>query len=167
MDTATKYFKKLLVLCNYLGCALIMFLTVMIMIDVCGRLLFNRPLIGTAEVIQMAIVAIAFLVIPYVQSENQHLNVTMLYGKMPDAAQRTVDCITCLLGIALFTIIAVGSFDLMMKGIAAGEYEGDGFNVKIPTFWLRGTIVFCSCTNVIAYLWQFVRRIRGKDMVMK
>jgi TRAP-type transport system small permease protein len=55
--------------------------------DVVGRGVFNRPLIGAFEAIELLMAAIVFLALPFVTWRREHVTVTLFYERMPPRAQ--------------------------------------------------------------------------------
>ncbi|RZL05962.1 MAG: TRAP transporter small permease [Rubrivivax sp.] len=65
------------------GAAVLAFLTLVICYDVAGRLLFNRPFAGTAELASVGLVLLTFMQAPYVIRERKLLRVTFFLGTGP------------------------------------------------------------------------------------
>jgi TRAP-type C4-dicarboxylate transport system permease small subunit len=152
-----EYFNLLVISLNNIGCSLILVLMILTSIDVCGRLFFNSPLIGTTELTQSAVVAIAFLQIPYVQMINRHLSVTILYDKMNSKGKRIVDIFSSIIGIVVFALLVFSGWKLLVQGIKVREYEGYT-EFRLPTYYVRSIIVLCSGINIIVYTKQLISK---------
>ncbi len=120
-----------------IGAATIALLTLVILYDALGRLLFNRPFAGTTELAANAMVLITFLQMPYAILHGKLLRVTFLHDRVPAGAQRMLNALAFGVGAAFFAAIAWMSLEPLVHGMQTGEFYGtDAF--RIPAWPLRG-----------------------------
>jgi len=119
------------------GAATITLLTVVILYDALGRMLFNRPFPGTTELAANAMVLTTFLQVPYAILHRKLLRVTFLLDRVPASLRATLDGVAFATGAALFAAIAVVAWPPLVHAVRAGEFYGtDAF--RIPAWPLRG-----------------------------
>lgn len=123
------------------GACVLIVLTGVIFYDVAGRLLFNRPFAGTAELAGVGLVLLTFMQTPYVIKEQKLLRVTFFLNLMSPRLRSYFNAFTYVLGAAFFIAMTIASIDPAMAGFENGEFYGnDGF--RIPAWPLRfGSIV--------------------------
>lgn len=111
-------------------------LAVLIVYDVVGRLFFNRPFAGTAEVAGVALVFLTYLQTPHSIREGKLLRVTILVDQLPDIGRRLLTALAYALGALFFFGIASASWMPLQEAFATAEFFGnDAF--RIPAWPLR------------------------------
>ncbi len=144
---------------NVIACIWIMVITVMIMVDVIGRLVFLHPISGTPEFVQGSIVVIAFMMSGFVQYQRKHLSVTVFYSKMNPQTQKVADLIADAFGVLAMIVILVGMWASLQLSMNTHEFDGDGRIVRIPTVLWKMPVVICTITNIVLYAMQFIHRL--------
>ncbi|MEW6668273.1 MAG: TRAP transporter small permease [Thermodesulfobacteriota bacterium] len=89
------------VLANILG-LLVLVLMFIIVIEVCGRYLFNSPLRGGVEISQIVITWILFLPLAYALIQGAHVRVTLITMHFPPRVMRVVDVLVAIVSLAFF-----------------------------------------------------------------
>ena len=89
------------------GIASVSIFVIMILItaDVLSRLIFNKPFVGTAEIVSSIIIIVCFLEIPYVAVKGAHVRTTMLYDKVGAKGKLIIDILAAFLGILVYSFI--------------------------------------------------------------
>ena len=87
--------------------ALMMFLTAT---DVSLRYLFNRPILGSYELVEYMMAILVAFTIAYCALERGHVNIELLISRLPQRAQSVVNSFTGLISLGLFSLIAWRSF---------------------------------------------------------
>ena len=146
--------KALLVLASILA-----FLLCFVVVgDVIGRVVFNRPLQGTPELVSSSIVIICYLQAVYAILSNGMMHVDALTVHFPPRVTAVLNVISCLLGVVLFGIIFWGSIDGFVHALESGEYEGEGA-LRVPMWPVRFAVVAGSGLAVLAYLLLAARQL--------
>lgn len=154
------FFEWVLFVSNALGSLWICFLMCDITVDVLLRVVFNKPLVGTAEIVSNSLVAIAFLQIGFVLYEKRHVRATVLYDKFPEKGQKILDIITSLIGVVLFIAVIYSSWSLFVTAVQVGEFEGEGA-LRVPTSPVRFIVLYGSLLMAIQFLVSMVQTIRS------
>lgn len=123
------------------GACMVIALTLLICYDVLGRLLFNHPFSGTAEIAGVSLVLLTFLQTPYVVRERKLLRVTFFLNLMPGLLRSYFNAFAYILGAAFFLGVAIVSWEPAIVGWGTGEFFGnDAF--RVPAWPLRfGTLL--------------------------
>jgi TRAP-type C4-dicarboxylate transport system permease small subunit len=146
--------KTLLVLASILA-----FLLCFVVVgDVIGRVVFNRPLQGTPELLSSSIVIICYLQAVYAILSNGMMHVDALTVHFPPRVTAALNVISCLLGVLLFGLIFWGSIDGFVHAVESGEYEGEGA-LRVPMWPVRFAVVAGSGLAVLAYLLLAARQL--------
>lgn len=133
-----------------IGSLLAIFLAFVILGDVIGRSVFNRPLRGTPEIVASSIVVICYLQVTYAIASGGMMQVTLFTGLMPVRLRAAVGVLTCLLGVALFWIVTRGSLTAFQNAWVFGTFEGEGA-LRVPTWPVRLAVLVGSALAVAAY----------------
>lgn len=78
--------------------------------DVVSRWLFDRPLQGTFELTQVALMASVFLGFAYAELHGHHITVDLLYERLPTLGQRAVDLLA---GACKLTVVLTLTWQLV------------------------------------------------------
>lgn len=126
---------------HVLGAALLAAMVAVICYDVLGRLVFNRPFAGTAELTGAGLVLLTFLQAPHAMREGKLLRVTFFLDRVPAPVRAALQVIAWSLGAALFIVFAAAGWEPAIAGWHSAEFYGnDAF--RLPASPLRfGTLV--------------------------
>lgn len=140
------------------GIASISIFVIMMLItsDVLSRLLFNKPFVGTAEIVSSIIIIVCFLEIPYVAVKGAHVRTTMLYDKVGVKGKLLIDILAALLGILVYSFIIKASWGNLIHAIHIGEAEIAG-SFYVTTIPGRFTIIFGSGLMILEFTAQIVK----------
>jgi TRAP-type C4-dicarboxylate transport system permease small subunit len=128
--------------------------------DVLGRDLFNRPLQGTKEMVEISIVIILWLQAPYAIRSGGMIWVDAVHGRFPPRVQNALDVLGALLGIAFFALICWGSVDPALYSWRSNEFEGEGA-LRIPVWPARFLVALGSFLAAFNYLLLAIERFRA------
>ncbi len=106
--------------------------------------------LGADQIVQNSVPAIVFLQVPFAIASGAMLRTTLIYDFFKERGKRIVNRISYIIGVLLFTGIAVGGWTDMIKGWEIGEYQGIGA-IEFPVYPIRTVIIFSSIIIVIIY----------------
>ncbi len=134
-------------------------LGVLIIVDVTGRFVANRPIPGVPEMVAASLVGIAFLQLPYSVLSRMMLRTTILRDALGPNARRWVETIAVSLGVLFFGLLAYASFEPMIRSWETLEYEGgEGFHV--PVYPIHTLVFLSALAATVCYAriaWQTCR----------
>lgn len=142
-------------LMNATGTALILFIMTIMLIDIGGRVVFNRPLAGVPEMVGMAIVAIVFLQLPNAVASRALIASDMLITPLSTVRPRLAGAITAvcsLIGAFVFAAIAFASWRFLARSWVNEETYGTPGVFEFPQWPLRAVVVFGAAWTVVEFL---------------
>ena len=128
----------------------VVLLAVMIFIDVCGRFVFNTPLLGTSEIIKNSVVSIAFLQLPLAIHRGGMLRTTLILDHVTPRGRQYLLGFANLLGFLFFLAIAYSAWQPFVDAWHISEYEGEGA-LRVPTYPVRLLLVLTCALAAIVY----------------
>ena len=140
---------------NGFGALGIVGLMLMVNIDVFSRLLFNKPLPGTVEIVSIAIVAIVFLQLPDCLRAGRIMRSDALLRRLIVTRPRLacwLELIYYLVGAGLFTTITIASVPRLTDALAMGEFVGALGHFTAPVWPVKAVIVALSVLIVTQFL---------------
>jgi TRAP-type C4-dicarboxylate transport system permease small subunit len=145
---------------NSVGGVLIFALVVIINLDVFSRFLFNAPIDGVTELVELSIVAIVFLQLADAVRNGRLTRSDGLYSKIKEKSPRAGHLLGAffdLAGAAFFVTLIAGSVPRFIDAWERGYYAGNKGIVVIPVWPVRLIIVIGAVTVVFVFL-GLVRR---------
>ena len=139
----------------------ILLLAAIFLYDILGRELFDKPFLGTHEIVGNSIVGILFLELPSTIKRGAMLRTTIVYYAVSRIPRRVIDCLSYLLGVALFLAIIFGGWDAMVVSWEVQEIEGAGA-FEVPIYPVRTLIILFSAICALIYLQLFYVALAGK-----
>ena len=135
---------------KYVAATLLLIVAVLIAFDVVMRFVFNKPVIGIAEIVANGIVIIAFLQLSYAVRIGGMLRSDLLFSRLNQTGKAIFEIIVSALGALLFGLIAWASWTPMLKAIRTLEFEGHA-SFQVPVWPVKLIIVSCAILAVINY----------------
>src|SRR5690606_22096843 len=114
--TVKTSFDTLLRALHAIGAVLLALLTLVIGYDVAGRLLFNHPFAGTAELTGAGLVLLTFLQAPSAMRRGKLLRVTFLLERLPTRAAGALVGAAWLIGALVFATFLVSGWGPAIEG---------------------------------------------------
>jgi len=110
------------------GCGLVSSIATFVMMllvvaNVLGRYLFNRPLTGTLEFTESLLVIIIFLSVALTQYDGGHIRVNLLTRRLPKRVARGLTVVAMLAGCAFFTWCAYAAWLFAAQSYSFNEQE--------------------------------------------
>ncbi len=150
---------------SYLGAIGIFIIMFVICWDVGNRLFFNNPIVGTPEIAQNSLAAIAFLMLPWTTHLGQHVRSTMIKNRMPLKGAYILELAAYILGALLFFGIVFSAWEPMLFATKIKDFQGEGFRVPIyPVWWVivyGALLSFYQCVSKAVHV---VRALTGKEV---
>lgn len=144
---------------SYIGAIGIFIIMLVICFDVIGRIFFNNPIIGTPEIAQNSLAAIAFLMLPWATHLGQHVRSTMIKSRLPKKAAFCAEIGAYFVGTLLFLGIIISAWEPMLWATKIKDFQGEGFRVPIyPVWWV---IVFGSTLSCYQCITKIIKAIRA------
>jgi len=144
--------QKLIRSVNYISCALMVVMLLLIVVDVLLRYLFTRPIAGSVELVELMLVVIVFLGIAFTGVQKGHVALDLVVKRLSERPRAFVFGITSALSLVTFSLIVWQSI------VQSGWVQGKDIITrvwKIPVFPIYYVIAFGSLLLCIAILLEF------------
>ncbi|MGE0744850.1 MAG: TRAP transporter small permease subunit [Rhodospirillales bacterium] len=153
---------------NGLGTLWVLLLLVLINADVVSRNLFNAPIDGVIEIIELSLVAIVFLQLGDATRRGRLTRsdsfLALLMARSPRAG-RMLAAAFDLLGATFMAIILYGTWPLFLDAAQKGHYVGNAGVFTAPT-WPIKLIMMIGCVMTIlqfaSVAWRLMRGVEGR-----
>ncbi|WP_372921604.1 TRAP transporter small permease [Roseovarius sp.] len=149
-------FGHLLRVTNVVASLGILGIMLLICLDVIFRVFVNAPITGVPEIVKVGVVAIVWLQFGYALRAGQHLRSNLLFSALPRGLRRIVYGLNCLLGIGVFALIVLYTYDDVLKAFQRGTFEGE-HPMRIPVWPVWAILVFGAGLMAVEYAIQLVR----------
>jgi len=143
---------------NWVACASLTLMVMLVLVDICGNKFFKVPLPGGIELVSLLSVAAIAFAIAQTQVTHGHIEVEMLVRKLPRTAQKTIASIVYCLGICLFIILAWQSFTYGLSLQSSSEVSMTLLLPYYPFVWALG---LCSLAVVLVLIMQMIKMLRN------
>lgn len=150
-----RVFSQFVALLNSAGGILIFGLVVMINLDIFLRTLFNAPIDGVTELVELSIVAIVFLQLADAVRNGRLTRSDGLFAKIKAKKPRVAHAMAVffdLAGAAFFITLLAGAFPQLVEAWERGYYAGNKGIVVIPVWPVRLIIVVGTVAVIAVFL---------------
>ena len=148
---------------NSVGTVLIFALVVMINLDVFARFLFNAPIDGVTELVELSIVAIVFLQLADAVRAGRLIRSDGLYSRVQKRNPRLGHVLGAsfdLAGAIFFSTIIMGGVPRFIDAWERGYFSGNKGIFVVPVWPVRLVLVIGALTVVLVFLglaWNHLR----------
>lgn len=159
-STLAKAFNRWVFGLNGAGTIWIFLLMLLINADVIMRFLFNAPIDGVPEIVELSIVGIVFLQLGDAVKAGRLTRSDGLYNKLSSSYPRLghgLGIFFELAGIAFFTAILAGAIPRLIEAYQRGYYAGNEGIFLIPV-WPTRLILCIGCLTVILVFLSFIKQ---------
>ncbi len=159
----SRAFSSFVVGLNSVGTVLIFALMVMINLDVFSRFLFNAPINGVTELVELSIVAIVFLQLADAVRTGRLTRSDGLYSRVQRRNPRlghVLGALFDLAGAIFFSTIIIGGVPRFIDAWERGYFSGNKGIFVVPVWPVRLVLVIGSVTVVFVFLgltWNHLR----------
>ena len=141
---------------SYVGVAMTVIMMLMIVIDVVLRFALNKPILGSVELASYMLSIIAFTAIPFVESEEGHIVIPLLFDRFPKKVRLFVNTLISAIGAGLLVLIALGSFFLATEYLHRGKVSQV---LSIPLYPFVFIAAFCISLYAIILIVNAIKYI--------
>ena len=130
-----------------LGILAIVAMMFLVVFDVAGRYFFNRPIIGTTEIVQILNILLSFFALIWCTLGKEHIKVDILENIIPRKVKKSSDTVYYLLGVGFYSLICIQN-----ARITYGFFykEGKTLVLGIPLLPVYFIIsITCGCVAVL------------------
>lgn len=157
-------FSKFVAGLNSIGGFLIFAMIVMINLDVFSRFLFNAPIDGVTELVELSIVAIVFLQLSDAVRSGRLTRSEGLFSMIQEKSPRVghiMSIVFDLAGALFFVTIIAGSIPRFFEAWKRGYFSGNKGIFVVPVWPVRLVIVVGAITVVFVFLGLVLQHVRA------
>jgi len=135
------------------ACAAISLFGIMLLMlmDVAGRYLFNAPVPGAAEVIELAMGMTVFSAFPLVTARREHIQLDYLSKALAGRVRSLTDALVASISAAGMALLA---WRIGAKALTIAQYGDTTPFLRIPIGPIAYFIAFCAAATTLIFLWQ-------------
>lgn len=143
-----------------LAAVLAFLLCFLVAADVIGRVVFNRPVKGTTEIVSLSIVVICYLQAGFAVRSGGMLHVDMFVSKGGPRTQSAFAALAALAGLVFFALICWGSIAGAQHAWVSNEFEGEGA-MRVPVWPARFVLVMGTFVAAFSYALNLLQHLDG------
>ena len=145
----------------YVGITVLILMMLVTVSDVFLRYVFNRPILGSIEIVKFSLVIVAFLAIPYCALEDGHVKMDFAVSRLPPRGQTVIEIV----GYIFCLVLAITMTCLYIPEAIEMRRVGESSIVLgIPAYPLY-LIIFVGCLMLSLVL--LVNLIKSVARLMK
>jgi TRAP-type transport system small permease protein len=139
------------VVAAWIGHILVVVITLTVFVNVCGRYLLKRPLTGTYELVEEAMVILGGLTIMYAAVKRGHMAIDILAAKFSGRTQIIMQSIFSLLGFGTWGVVVYGVYRHALSVMKSSQTMVSFPQVSLAPFLfiLAAGLFLCSLTFLI------------------
>ena len=145
--------------------SIVVILMAMVVADIFGRKVLNKPVPMSYEVGAFMLVFIVFLGLAYSQRQKAHIRVEILTLRMPPKIRAVMDLVAYTLGIGIYGLIFYETFKWSYHSFEIGEYVAG--LVNIPKWPSQFAVVFGSLLISLQFLSDWVTRVADLVLLLR
>lgn len=136
--------------------SIVVILMAMVVADIFGRKVLNKPVPMSYEVGAFMLVFIVFMGLAYSQRQKAHIRVEILTLRMPPKIRAAMDLFAYTLGIAIYGLIFYETFKWSYHSFEIGEYVAG--LVNIPKWPSQFAVAFGALLISLQFISDWVYR---------
>jgi TRAP-type C4-dicarboxylate transport system permease small subunit len=106
---------------SYAGMAMAIIMMLMVVVDVVMRFVLNKPILGSVELASYMLSIMAFTAIPFVESEEEHIVIPLLFDRFPKKVRLFVNTLVSVIGLGILVLIGLASYLLAAEYLHRGK----------------------------------------------
>lgn len=141
------------------ACGLLVAIVLVTTVDTGMRYLFNRPIGGSNEIIEILLSFLIMFAIPYCTSARAHIRVDLLDGFLGSAVRRICDILYGVIGVVVLSYLGQRAFQ---KALDAQEFGDTTIFLSFPQWAIYGAIALSAFAYALILVWQTVCALLGR-----
>ena len=153
IEAASRYFR-------YLGYIAMSVIALVVTVDVLGRSIFNRPIRGGPEIVELVMVLAIFFMLPHVTGAGEHITMDAFVSLIPQRVRRVTSVV--------FDIVILSMLALLTWQAFAGAFFAKNFNsitatLSIPHYPFRFVLAAGFALAFLTFLLRLARNLTGSS----
>jgi TRAP-type C4-dicarboxylate transport system permease small subunit len=155
--TAARFDRVVLRPVEYVAAALLFGIMVLTVVDVVGRYVFNAPVKGSIEAIELILGVLVYMAIPLAAARGEHIRIDLLDYLLGPNAQR----MQRIVGNAVSAVVmAFLAWRLYERGAQFAKFKDTSSHLDVPLGPVAWVMAFFAAVTVLVVLRDLVHAIR-------
>lgn len=147
---------------NAIGSIVLLGMMILTTADVTLRYLFNRPIMGTYELVQLMLVIVVAFGFAYTAMQKGHIVVDVIFDLLPKKTRAILACAASLVSLGFFIVLIVAIISLVMRQIGDNALSGV---LELHVYPVTIATAFAIAVLCLAVLAEFLERlIKGGEI---
>ena len=151
MDYFERVVRRISGICTAIGAGTLVLIIGMVVTSIILRF-FGRVFPGTWELVQLSIVITAAFALVHTGLTHNHIAVHFMLSRLSERGRNIVECITSLIGLWIWSMLAWGSIEFITEGWLFEKTEV----VEVSYFpfksaWAFGLVLMCALLLIDLY----------------
>ena len=155
-QTSENILKMLSLWAVRIGSVVLILMMLLVFIDVFLRYIFNSPVVGSVEIVEVMMVLVVALGIAYTGINKGHISVDLLVSRFPQRVQTVIDILNSLVATIIFSIM---SWKTGLQALVAGSRNVTTTVLEVPIYPFVWTLSMCTGLLSLVFLLQFLEAI--------
>jgi TRAP-type C4-dicarboxylate transport system permease small subunit len=148
-------------LANLLAAFAIMALMILGVLQIVMRTMFNNPIDGYIDLVELSMASMAFLGAAYTQRIGSHIRMELLIGKLHGRALWALEALGAALAMFIIGVLIYYSYGHFMRAYTLGDTTIDAEYVTWPSkllvpiafsiWWIRLALQFVGALRLVVY----------------
>jgi TRAP-type transport system small permease protein len=149
VDRLTAGVRALNKVLHYIAGGVAVVLMFVIVLHVLGRQFFARPLPGTVELTQMAMLVLVYLGLAYAEHEGDHISIDFVYNYLPRVVKLVLSFVTGIFGVLVMAVVTWRLYDF------SGVLDRGGYTTAILGI-PQGPVALVGVIGLVCFLLALV-----------
>lgn len=156
--------EKPVALLEYIACGIMFICTIITLLNVITRFVFNSPIYGAVEMVQYGVLLAICLGLPSCSLHGGHAKVTILIDALPPSGKKIFNVLVSLISISLFSVISYK----LLGSVAAVLKNGRTTEVfRVPYQYIYYAIIFGLVIMVIVLIYSMISELLFRQLTAK
>lgn len=143
----------------YVGAFFLFAMMCLTVVDVAGRYLFNKPVLGAYELTEFMVLILIFSFLGYAQNKKSHISVDLVMMFFPEKLKVFIEIFNHLACLLIMILIVWMGFEKAYEMVGTGESSP---NLSLPSYPFVFFLVAGCAVMCIEFIRDLVRIIKSK-----
>ncbi|MFC1494265.1 TRAP transporter small permease [Thermodesulfobacteriota bacterium] len=143
----------------YIGAFSLFAMMCLTIVDVAGRYIFNKPILGAFELTEFMVLILIFSFLGYTQTKKSHISVDLFMMFFPEKLKIFIEIFNHLACLAIMILITWMGFEKAFEMINTGESSP---NLALPSYPFVFFLVLGCAVMCIEFIKDIILTLKSK-----
>ena len=150
---------RVVAIISYIGAASVVCIAFLTGVDVTGRYVFNKPVRGSIDLIEVCMAIAVACGIAVTTALNDHISIDSLFNVLPSRGQHLLQLFAGIVGMFIFALLTWQGFQGGIDVVKSGKAT---FILELPLFPFKFLFAFGFLFSLIFSINQTILLLRNK-----